>query len=172
MIQRVQQGTAPTLCLLERSDDWRISSLTAIHSSFLIPEVVERRRPLGPRAKRAGWVGCNIRLNLLPIDGEISVVSDGIVHPFQDVRTRFQRFLPLAEKSTTQRGWTLLTLKMVRKLKRGSFNLQDMYAMEDEFARAYPNNRHIRDKIRQQLQFLRDLGVLRFERRGTYKLLN
>jgi len=49
--------------------------------------------------------------------------------------------------------------------------LQDLYALENEFARTYPENRHIKDKIRQQLQILRDLGVLAFEERGEYRLL-
>jgi len=45
MMQRVTSGTAPTLCLLERTEEWRIHSLTEIHSSFLIPDVVEKRPP-------------------------------------------------------------------------------------------------------------------------------
>jgi len=53
MMQRVTSGTAPTLCLLERTEEWRVHSLTAIHSSFLIPEVVEKRPPLGPNARRS-----------------------------------------------------------------------------------------------------------------------
>jgi type II restriction enzyme len=171
MMQRVTSGTAPTLCLLERTEEWRIHSLTAIHSSFLIPEVVEKRPPLGPTARRAGWVGCNIRLDHIASDGEIAVVANGSAEPVAEVRARFQRFLPLAKKSAEQRGWTLLTLRMVRELQRTSFNLQDLYAMEKDFARAYPGNRHIKDKIRQQLQILRDLGVLAFEERGKYRLL-
>jgi len=172
MMERVNAGTAPTLCLLERTEEWRIRSLTAIHSSFLIPEVVEMRLPLGPTARRAGWVGCNIRLDHIAIDGEIAVVSSGVIEPAAEVRRRFQRFLPLAGKSAEQRGWTLLTLRMVRSLHKAEFALQDLYELETEFARVYPGNRHIRDKIRQQLQILRDLGVLVFEGRGEYRLLD
>lgn len=32
-----------------------------------------------------------------------------------------------------------------------------------------PANRHVRDKIRQQLQVLRDLGLLEFLGAGSYK---
>lgn len=172
MMQRVTAGTAPTLCLLERTEEWQIRSLIAIHSSFLIPDVVEKRPPLGPTARRAGWVGCNIRLDRIASDGEIAVVALGIEQPIAQVRTRFQRFLPLAAKSAAQRGWTLLTLFKVRELKKGSFSLRDLYALEGEFAKSYPENRHIRDKIRQQLQILRDLGVLTFEKPGYYRLLD
>lgn len=172
MMQRVNAGTAPTLCLLERSEEWRIRSLTAIHSSFLIPEVVQKRPPLASTARRAGWVGCNIRLDHIASDGEIAVVSSGVIQPAVEVRRRFQRFLPLARKSAAQRGWTLLTLRMVRSLRKAEFALQDLYELEAEFARVYPENRHVRDKIRQQLQILRDLGVLAFEGRGEYRVLN
>jgi type II restriction enzyme len=171
MMQLVTSGEAPTLCLLEHTVEWQIRSLTAFHSSFLIPEVVEKRPPLAPTARRAGWVGCNIRLDHIASDGEIAVVDDGVVQSVAEVRKRFQRFLPLAGKSAEQRGWTLLTLRMVRGLKKNSFNLQDLYALESDFARVYPENRHIKDKIRQQLQILRDLGVLAFEERGEYRLL-
>jgi type II restriction enzyme len=172
MMERVNAGTAPTLCLLERTEEWQIRSLTAIHSSFLVSEVIEERPPLKPTARRHGFVGCNIRLDHIARDGEIAVVSGGVIQPVADVRARFQRFLPLAKKSAEQRGWTLLTLRMVRVLNRNYFNLQDLYALENEFAQVYPDNHHIRDKIRQQLQILRDLGVLAFEERGEYRLLN
>lgn len=32
------------------------------------------------------------------------------------------------------------------------------------------DNRHVKDKIRQQLQMLRDEGIVEFVRRGYYKL--
>lgn len=33
----------------------------------------------------------------------------------------------------------------------------------------YPENHHIREKIRQQLQLLRDKGIIEFVGRGRYK---
>jgi type II restriction enzyme len=35
----------------------------------------------------------------------------------------------------------------------------------------HPENRHVRDKIRQQLQVLRDLGLIESLRRGRYRNL-
>jgi type II restriction enzyme len=172
MMKRMRAGTAPTLCLLERSEDWRIRSLAAIHASFLVPEVVLRREPLGPNARRAGWVGCNIRLDRIACDGEVSVVEKSRELPVREVRRRFQRFLPLLKNNVDGRGWTTLTLAMVRRLKKPSFRLAEMYAMEREFANVYPENRHVRDKIRQQLQQLRDLGVLEFVAPGEYRVID
>ena len=170
MMRRMRSGTAPTLCLLERSEDWAIRSLTAIHASFLVPEVVERREPLGPTARRAGWIGCNIRLDRIASDGEVPVVEESRELPVRDVRRRFQRFLPLLKRRVDGRGWTTLTLAMVRRLKKPSFKLAEMYAMEGEFAMVYPENRHVRDKIRQQLQVLRDLELVEFLGGGEYRV--
>jgi type II restriction enzyme len=72
----------------------------------------------------------------------------------------------------SQRGWAALTLKIVRGLRKEAFDLSELYTRESEFASVYPSNRHIREKIRQQLQVLRDLGILRFKGSGRYELTN
>lgn len=172
LIGRIQSSSAPTLCLLERNDSWQINALTAIHSSFLTDWVVEKRKPLAETARRAGWVGCNIRLDRIPRDGEIGVIRNGICEPKAEVRERFRRFLPLQELPANQRGWTTLTLSVIRSLRRPTFSLRDLYALENRFAAVYPSNRHVQPKIRQQLQVLRDLGVISFSGKGMYELLS
>jgi len=167
---RINSHRAPTLCLLERDDSWRIQSLTAIHYSFLVPWVVEKRPPLGEGARRAGWIGCNLRLDRIPPDGEVSLIESGSIVPKADVRRKFQRYVPLGDLSAGERGWAALTLKVARDLSKQAFNLSELYKKENEFASVYPRNRHIREKIRQQLQVLRDLGVLRFKGNGRYEL--
>ena len=57
------------------------------------------------------------------------------------------------------------------RLGREEFLLDDMYAREGELAKLHPANRHVRDKIRQQLQVLRDKGLLEFLGRGKYRLV-
>lgn len=171
LMSRIQSSSAPTLCLLERDEGWRVQSLTAIHSTFLTPWVIEQRPPLAATARRAGWIGCNIRLDRIPSDGEISVIEHGAVISRADVRRNFRRFLPLSKLSAESRGWTTLTLGIIRNLGRPRFSLIDLYNREDQFAAIYPGNRHIRAKIRQQLQVLRDLGVLSFEGGGEYLLV-
>ncbi len=58
----------------------------------------------------------------------------------------------------------------MRGLGRGEFTLAEVYACEDALRRLHPQNLHVRDKIRQQLQVLRDLGFVEFEGRGIYRL--
>ena len=52
---------------------------------------------------------------------------------------------------------------------RANFNLEQMYKFEDVLSKKYPNNKHIKDKIRQQLQILRDKGIVEFKGRGCYR---
>jgi type II restriction enzyme len=171
LVSRIQGGTVPTLMLLERDPHWRIRSLTAIHRLFLTTSVVEKRRPLSPNARRAGWIGCNIRLDLIGPDAQVKVVDRGVAVDRRDVRTSFRRFERLGEVSPDLRGWTTLTLAVIRSLNCAGFSLDDLYSREETFATVYPKNNNLRAKVRQQLQVLRDLGYLRFLGRGQYRLL-
>jgi len=168
LMGRISDGTAPTLFLLQRSDSWDIDAFSAIHSVFLTPSVIEKRRQLSPTAQRAGWIGCNIRMDLIGPDGEVKIVERGQVHSSVEVRERFRRFVPLSDIVPTERGWTTLTLSVIRTLPMRKFALTDLYERESLFSSSYPGNRNIRAKIRQQLQILRDLGLIRFDGRGEY----
>ncbi|MFH1894677.1 MAG: hypothetical protein ABH813_02150, partial [Patescibacteria group bacterium] len=56
------------------------------------------------------------------------------------------------------------------KLGKKEFTLNDMYLFEKALNKLHPENKHIKDKIRQQLQILRDKGYLDFVSRGFYRL--
>jgi len=47
-------------------------------------------------------------------------------------------------------------------------NCHDVYAYAAQLQELHPANRHVRDKIRQQLQVLRDLGFVEFLGGGRY----
>jgi len=55
-------------------------------------------------------------------------------------------------------GWMKLVYD---RLPSGLFRTSDMYRYKEEFERIYPENRNIEAKIRQQLQFLRDMGLVK-----------
>jgi type II restriction enzyme len=137
---------------------------------FFSESIIEKRRPLAVHARRAGWVGCNILLGQIASDGKIAMVSDGAVVPEQKVRSEFSRVWKLAEVPPSVRGWTLDVLSAVRKLGKSSFSLDDVYKFESELRDSHPLNRHVRPKIRQQLQVLRDLGLIEFTSRGNYAI--
>ena len=68
------------------------------------------------------------------------------------------------------KGWLLDVMRSVEKLGKREFTLDDVYIFENELSRLHPDNKHIKDKIRQQLQLLRDGGYLKFVGRGKYQL--
>jgi type II restriction enzyme len=171
MMARIEAREAPTLMLLQYTPTWQIHNLVALHSIFLTPAVVEARRPLSPTARRAGWQGCNLRVDRIPEDGRIAIVKNGIVNGRTAVRRLYAKSVRLAELKPAQRGWTVLALDAMRKIDKTEFSLREMYSYEDEMHAAYPQNNHVRDKIRQQMQVLRDLGYIEFLGRGEYRVL-
>lgn len=60
------------------------------------------------------------------------------------------------------------TLQVIDRLE-DTFSLNQMYAFVEELKVKHPKNHHIHDKIRQQLQFLRDKGIIEFRERGCYR---
>ncbi|MEM3342094.1 MAG: HNH endonuclease [Thermoplasmata archaeon] len=68
--------------------------------------------------------------------------------------------------------WRKEIIKIINSIDKVEFNLQDVYSYEKNLSDLFPNNRHIKAKIRQQLQILRDEGVLEFiDNRGRFRKL-
>ena len=151
-------------------DTWAVRTVLFVpHFAFAL-SAVECRKPLASTARRAGWVGCNILLDKIPMHARISVVSEGIPHTRQEVHSSYNRLRPLEKLQVEKRGWTLDVLQVVQSLGKLEFTLADVYAHSDSLAKLHPKNAHVRDKIRQQLQVLRDLGLLQFLGGGSYRL--
>jgi type II restriction enzyme len=171
MVRQIKESRAPNLFAMHYdSAQWKVLHLILIpHFGFPL-SAIEKRKPLGPHARRAGWVGCNILLSAIPADARITVIVDGTPVSPREVRRQYERVRPLKNLRVEARGWTLDVLNAVRSLGREEFALAEIYAQEDKLSRLHPNNRHVRDKIRQQLQILRDLGLLKFQGDGDYRL--
>lgn len=154
---------------------YKLPELT-VESVLLIPRFafslscVEKRNALSPTARRAGYVGCYFVLDRIPADARIPIVQDGQPISTSKVRKTYEKLRPLEKLNVQKRGWTLDVLQIVKGLNRKEFSLREVYDQEEELAKLHPNNTHIRDKIRQQLQVLRDLGLLRFLGGGDYQL--
>ena len=150
---------------------WLVRTVILIpHFAFAL-SAIERRKPLAATARRAGWIGCNILLDRIPADVRIPIVEGGNTRAATEVRRDYQRLRPLEKLKAEKRGWTLDVLNVVRSLNKAEFSLADIYAHADALAKLHPKNAHIPDKIRQQLQILRDLGLLTFLGPGHYRLL-
>ncbi len=133
--------------------------------------MIEKRPPLPRIARRAGWVGCNILLSALPVDSRIDIVRNEIERPMEAVRELWQAFAFLRNAAPESRGWTADVLACVRAVPGPEFTLQDIYPFEERLGKMHKDNRNVRPKIRQQLQVLRDHGVLEFLGRGRYRVL-
>ncbi len=158
----------PNLFILNYNEMWTVKNLVLVPSFFFSTSAIQKRKPLGPSARRAGWIGCNILLVNIANSGKIKIIDEGNIIDERVVRARYNQVRPLSRISSTLRGWTLDVYRIVDKLRDPIFGLDDIYAFEEDLKKIYPQNKNIRPKIRQQLQVLRDLGLLTFTGKGKY----
>jgi len=170
MLRAIRSDRVPNLLILQYSADWLVRNLLLVPGVFFSESVIEKRPPLSPKAQRAGWVGCKILLDRIPRDGKIPVVANGSTIAERQVREEFSRIRKLAEVPPSVRGWTLDVLTTIRKLAKARFSLQELYELEPYLQNIHPHNRNVRPKIRQQLQVLRDLGLIEFRSPANYAL--
>lgn len=172
MIERLVSTNNPSFFFLSYDkDSATVSDLLVIPKHFFIPSIIEKRNPLAQTARRAGWIGCNILLNQIPKSGKVFLVRNRQIEPKKKVLSEWRKTLFLNEtKEVSAKGWLLNVMRCVDKLGKPEFTLQDVYAFEKELSCIYPSNQHIREKIRQQLQILRNKDYLEFIARGVYRL--
>jgi type II restriction enzyme len=172
MLRRLRSSEVPNLFALNYDlKKGRVLDLIVIPSQFFVPSIIECRNPLALTARRAGWTGCNILFHQIPHAGRVSLVTAGVPERKAKVLEAWQRTLFLKDQGRLEaRGWALDVMKCIEKLKKSEFSLADVYRFEPALQKLHPGNRHIRAKIRQQLQVLRDAGYLQFAGRGLYRL--
>ncbi|MEG2882409.1 MAG: DpnI domain-containing protein, partial [Christensenella sp.] len=170
MISRITSNTNPDFFMLNYlSDENRVTDLIVIPKYFMTPNIIERRNPLSTTARRAGWTGCNILIGDVPKQGKIDIIKDGIELPRNQVIDKIGFSAKFKKKSIDARGWLLDVLDCVNLTDSEFFSLKDMYAYADILKKKHKGNNNIQEKIRQQLQILRDRGVVEFIQRGKYR---
>lgn len=171
MVGAIRRDEQPNLFLLSYRLPFSVTTLSVLPRRFLVEPIVVKRKPLSRTARRAGWVGCNLNLSLVPKSALIACLTAGVAVPRATVVEAWKRTAVLDELAPRERGWLAVTLGIVDRLRnKDRFTLDDVYAHEATLARLFPNNRHIRPKLRQQLQILRDMGLVAFLGRGSYAL--
>jgi len=170
MIESIKGNRTPNLFLLHYNpQSYCAENLLIVPRYFLTLSCIEPRNPLSPNARRAGWIGCNIVLKEIPVDGKIPIIKERKVFSPEAVRLSYGRFRFLAEEKFDTRGWTADVLKFIRELGKKDFTLNEAYSFDRQLQLLHPDNRNIRPKIRQQLQILRDKKILEFLGKGTYR---
>jgi type II restriction enzyme len=171
MCDRLASSNNPSLLLLNYDRErLAVTNVFVVPKHFFVREIIEERKPLAPTARRAGWVGCNIMLNQIPSSGKIYFVRDSKPRPKELVLSQWRQTLFLRQQREEAKGWLIEVIRCVEAIGKRDFTLADVYAFESHLNALYPNNRHVRQKIRQQLQVLRDHGYLEFVSRGFYRL--
>lgn len=170
----IRDNHAPDYAFLRYNKDaWRVRSLMLVPGHLLTLGTVEKRDPLSDSARRSGWVGSNILLDRIPDEGKLWMVRNEEPVPPDKVRERFDRLAFMDRFDADSRGWLSDVLACVEALAvepGETFTLEEMYAFEEELSRRWPDNQHVKAKIRQQLQVLRDEGVVEFLGGGEYRL--
>lgn len=173
MIERLVSRANPNFFMLSYDMvSYSVKNFMVVPKHFFIPEVIEKRKPLSDTAKRAGWIGCNILLNSVPESGKVFFIRDGLISHKEDVLSKWKKTLFLREEQNiSAKGWLLDVMRCIERIGRKEFNIEDVYRFEKELTALHPDNKHVKDKIRQQLQVLRDKNYLEFTSRGKYSLI-
>ncbi len=168
-IDRVNSKTNPDLFVL-RYGYYKVKDLVVVPKYFFTPDIIEKRKPLSETARRAGWIGSNILYGKIPSQGKIKIVTDGEIVSSDVVLTEYQQASRLYVDNVEKRGWLFDVLNCVNDIPDDIFSLKDIYVFEDALKNMHPQNNNVKEKIRQQLQLLRDREIIEFiDNRGHYR---
>jgi len=167
----LMQKTFPSLIILHyERNSFNVGDVVLVHRLSITQSCIEKRIPLSQTARRKGWVGAIINLGMIPQVARIIVIEKGVIIPKKVVMERWASTTLLLEGELNQRSWVTDILNYIDRLPK-TFMLSDLYRFEGELAKLHPENKHVRDKIRQQLQVIRDRGYLKFIGKGEYQKL-
>lgn len=172
MVERINSPQKPNFFFMGYTAKlWNVDNFFVVPKHFFITEIIEKRKPLTASAKRAGWVGSNILFYKIPQAGQIFYIKNGNEIDKKSVLEKWQKTLFLKQvKKSDAKGWILDIMNCIDSLNKKEFMLEDIYSFEKDLSIIHPENKNIKPKIRQQLQFLRDKNYLEFMGHGFYKL--
>jgi len=169
--ESILKDAFPSLILLHYDRArWAVEDLSLVHRACITTSCIVPRTPLSPTARRAGWQGYTIMLREIPAQGQIQVVRKGQVREKSEVLAQWKQTDSLLKSRPETRGWLADVLRCVERCFT-TFTLTNVYAFEGELMAKHRDNHHVRAKIRQQLQVLRDLGFVEFMGEGLYRRL-
>ena len=169
MLERITSITNPGLFVLQYSLDYIVTDLILVPKFFFVPQIIEKRKPLASSARRAGWTGCNILYSKIPQQGKISIMENGIIKSISEVVEKYNKIKGVETQDIDSRSWLVDVLSCVDCIESNEFSLQEIYAYTEILQEKHINNHNVEAKIRQQLQFLRDRGVIEFLGKGHYR---
>jgi len=172
MIERINSNQNPNFFFLTYTKQWTVNNFLIIPKQFFTTDIIIKRKPLTQTARRAGWIGCNIDISNVAEVGKVFLVKNSELIDRTIVENSFKKTLFIRNQSFDSKGWILDIMLCVDAIPKDVFTLEDIYKFENKLKLKYPSNNFIKDKIRQQLQVLRDKGIIEFVSRGNYKKIN
>jgi len=170
MIERITSNANPDFFFMNYSRELQcVKDFILIPKHFFVPDIIEKRKPLAETARRAGWVGCNILIGKIPMQGRVEIIKNGKINDINNVLKKVNRGRLLETGDLKARGWIMDVLNCINRFPNEEFSLSDIYLFIDYLSAKHPQNNNIKAKIRQQLQLLRDLGFIEFLGRGKYR---
>lgn len=170
MIDRITSINNPNFFFMHyNKTNFQVENFVMVPKYFFSPDIIEKRKPLSDTVRRAGWTGCNILLSRIPDEGRIYIVQNEKEVSIEKIIEKVHRTEFLRGSKLDSRGWTLDVLNCVNMIENKDFTLEQIYRFEELLAEKHPDNHHVKDKIRQQLQMLRDNGIIEFTGRGHYR---
>lgn len=170
MIERLESNTSPNFFVLQYNKKLEVLNYIAIPKYFV------RHEDIVPRKTwikwRPNYIMCNISMKWIPESWKIFYIRNWEKINKKEVLYEWNKTIFLKEdKNIDSKGWILDIMKCIEMLHKKDFTLQEIYNFEPILKQKYPNNNFIKDKIRQQLQILRDKWYLEFVDSGKYRLV-
>lgn len=169
MVERISSTQNPDLFVMSYTEKLSVINMLVIPKFLFVPPIIEKRKPLGKNARRAGWVGCNILIQDIPAQGKIDIIRNQVISNVDDVVHMYKHIEKLQTNHMESRGWLLDVLNCVNQIPSAEFTLGEIYAYAEDLQQKHIENHNIEAKIRQQLQILRDKGFIEFVGRGKYR---
>ncbi len=168
-IQSLKNGNFPSLILLSYDiKTHQVTEVIFVNRMAITKSSIKPRKPLSENAKRSNWQGCYIDLKAIPKIGFIWVIKNNSIRKKDYVMKEWERVSSVLQGSFTKRTWISDIIKCLDILPE-KFTLKDVYKKcEKHLSKLHPNNKHIKEKIRQQLQILRNKNFIIFDGSGVY----
>lgn len=171
MIERLACDSNPNFFFLNyNKNNYEVENFLVIPKHFFTAEIIIKRKRGLP--DRPNYIMCSIDLSQIPQSGKIFYIRNRKVKSKKEILKNWQKTLFLRDlKELIGRGWILDTMNCIDRIGKNEFVLDELYLFEEDLKKKYPENNFIKDKLRQQLQILRDRGYLEFLDRGRYRLI-
>lgn len=160
-LDKIRSNKSPHWILLEHNN-YVVSGLTFIPRYFFYDEMIEPRRKLSDNAKRHGWRGCRIVLNMIPSFGKVVYIRGGKMVDKKLIDYKLKRVAVFEESNQKNKGWKLEILSQIDSIPETVFSIDDLYDCIPMLSVKHPNNHNIDAKIREILQCLRNEGYVKF----------